>query len=127
MQPFEDSVESNRFKSFLESKHVDKYKNALFLILNRTAAQPETETKKTFEKFVNLFARQEDGSRQGIGKDQIILINTKAKLYYNTFQHLITENIKAELKEMGRKKAIEPFLKDAWQGSDGKKMRSSGN
>ena len=22
---------------------------------------------------------------------------------------------------MGRKKAIEPFLKDAWQGSDGKK------
>lgn len=121
LQPFEDSVESNRFKSFLESKHVDKYKNALFLILNRTAAQPETETKKTFEKFVNLFARQEDGSRQGIGKDQIILINTKAKLYYNTFQHLITENIKAELKEMGRKKAIEPFLKDAWQGSDGKK------
>lgn len=46
LQPFEDSVESNRFKSFLESKHVDKYKNALFLILNRTAAQPETETKR---------------------------------------------------------------------------------
>lgn len=121
LQSLENSVKSHCFKSFLESKYIDKYKNALFLILNQAAGRQETETKKAFEEFVNLFAHKEDGSGQGIGKEPILLVDCKAKLYYTAFQHLTTEKIKTKLKEMGRKNAIEPFLKDAWQESAGKK------
>ncbi|GAA6391748.1 dynamin family protein [Megasphaera sp.] len=117
LQSFEDSVEFNRFKSFLESKRVDKYKNALFLILPHAAERPETETKKAFEEFVNLFACQEDGS----GQEQIMLVDSKAKFYYNAFQHLTAEKIKDEMKELVHKHVIELFLKDAWLGSKGEK------
>lgn len=48
----------NSFKEFLESKSVDRNKNAMFLILTRAAAESEETIERAYEEFVNMFGIQ---------------------------------------------------------------------
>ncbi len=115
------AIEANSFKEFLESKSVDRNKNAMFLILTRAAAESDETIQRAYEEFVNMFGIQKNDIRQGIVKEQIISVDSKAELYYNTFLEMSTEEIKAEIKKMNAEKKIEPFLKAAWFDADGEK------
>lgn len=115
------AIEANSFKEFLESKSVDRNKNAMFLILTRAAAESDETIERAYEEFVNMFGIQKNDNRNGIVKEQIIPVDSKAKLYYNAFQTMSTEEIKAEIKKMNAEKKIEPFLKAAWFDADGEK------
>ncbi len=115
------AIEANSFKEFLESKSVDRNKNAMFLILTRAAAESDETIERAYEEFVNMFGIQKNDSRHGIVKEQIIPVDSKAELYYNAFQAMSTEDIKAEIKRMNAEKKIEPFLKAAWFDADGEK------
>ena len=115
------AIEANSFKEFLESKSVDRNKNAMFLILTRVAAESDETIERAYEEFVNMFGIQKNDNRHGIVKEQIIPVDSKAELYYNAFQAMSTEEIKAEIKKMNAEKKIEPFLKAAWFDADGEK------
>ncbi|MFR1231661.1 dynamin family protein [Dialister invisus] len=115
------AIEANSFKEFLESKSVDRNKNAMFLILTRAAAESDETIERAYEEFVNMFGTQKNDNRHGIVKEQIIPVDSKVELYYNAFQTMSTEEIKAEIKKMNAEKKIEPFLKAAWFDADGEK------
>lgn len=115
------AIEANSFKEFLESKSVDRNKNAMFLILTRAAAESDETIERAYEEFVNMFGIQKNDSRHGIIKEQIIPVDSKAELYYNEFQSMSTEEIKAAIKRMNTEKKIEPFIKAAWFDADGEK------
>lgn len=117
------AIEANSFKEFLESKSVDRNKNAMFLILTRAASESEETIERAYEEFVNMFGIQKNDSRHGIVKEQIISVDSKAKLYYNIFKTMPTLEIKNKIKRMNSEKKIEPFLKLAWFDSDGEKER----
>lgn len=115
------AIEANSFKEFLESKSVDRNKNAMFLILTRAASESEETIERAYEEFVNMFGIQKNDNRHGIVKEQIISVDSKAKLYYNIFKEMPTLEIKNKIKSMNSEKKIEPFLKLAWFDSDGEK------
>lgn len=115
------AIEANSFKEFLESKSVDRNKNAMFLILTRAAAESSDTIDRAYDEFVNMFGTQKNDSRHGIVKEQIIPVDSKAELYYNEFQSMSTKEIKAAIKQMNAEKKIEPFLKAAWFDADGEK------
>lgn len=115
------TIEANSFKEFLESKSVDRNKNAMFLILTRAAAESEETIERAYEEFVNMFGIQKNDSRHGIVKEQIISVDSKAKLYYNIFKTMPTLEIKNKIESMNSEKKIEPFLKLAWFDSNGEK------
>lgn len=112
------AIEANSFKDFLESSSVDRNKNAMFLVLTRSASESEETIERAHDEFLNMFAAQNDGASHGIVREQIIHVDSKAKLYLNTFKTLSTEGIKAEIKRRSADKKIEPFLKAAWYDSD---------
>lgn len=115
------AIEANSFKDFLESKSVDRNKNAMFLILTRAAAESDETIERAYEEFVNMFGIQKNENRHGIVKEQIIPIDSKSELYYNEFQAMSTEEIKIAIKQMNVEKKIEPFIKAAWFDADGEK------
>lgn len=115
------AIEANSFKEFLESKSVDRNKNAMFLILTRAASESEDTIERAYEEFVNMFGIQKNDNRHGIVKEQIISVDSKAKLYYNIFKEMPTLEIKNKIKSMNSEKKIEPFLKLAWFDSEGEK------
>lgn len=115
------AIEANSFKEFLESKSVDRNKNAMFLILTRATAESDETIERAYDEFVNMFGIQKNDSRHGIVKEQIIPVDSKAELYYNEFQSMSTEEIKVAIKRMNTEKKIEPFIKAAWFDADGEK------
>lgn len=115
------AIEAVSFREFLESKSVDRNKNTMFLILTRAAAESEETIERAYEEIVNMYGIQKMDSRHGIKKEQIIAVDSKAELYFNAFQTLSTEEIKAEIIKLTAEKKIEPFLKLAWFDADGEK------
>ena len=57
----------------------------------------------------------------GIVKEQIIPVDGKAELYYNEFQNMTTDEIKATIKALKAAEKAEPFLKAAWFDAEGDK------
>ncbi|MCD8052839.1 MAG: dynamin family protein [Lachnospiraceae bacterium] len=106
------AIEANSFKEFLESKSVDRNKNAMFLILTGTTAQTDEKNERAYEEFIKIFGVQQGESRHGIVKEQIIPADSLAELYYNEFRDKSTEDIKKIIKCGGKK--IDAFVRAAW-------------
>lgn len=115
------AIEANSFKEFLESKSVDRNKNAMFLILTRAAAESNETIERAYEEFVNIFGLQNNESEYGIVKEQIIPVDSKAELYYNQFHNMTTDEIMKKVKGLNSEKKLEPFVKAAWFDSYGDK------
>lgn len=108
------AIEANSFKRFLETTSVDRNKNALFLILTRSASESEETISQACTEFEKMFGVSQRDKRRGVAKKQIIPVDSKAELYYNSFASLSTEEIKNRIREMNTQKTAEPFLKAAW-------------
>ena len=115
------AIEANSFKDFLESSSVDRNKNAMFLVLTRTASESDETIDRAHKEFLNMFGAQDDGASHGIVKEQINHADSKAKLYLNAFKTLSTEEITAEITSKIAEKKIEPFLKLAWYDANHEK------
>lgn len=115
------AIEANSFKAFLESKSVDRNKNAMFLVLTRAASESEETIERACEECVNVFGIQKNEKWHGIIKEQIIPVDSKAELYYNKFYSMSTEEIKAAIEQMRTEKKIEPFVRMAWLDAFGEK------
>ena len=115
------AIEANSFKEFLESKSVDRNKNAMFLILTRAAAESDDNIERAYGEFIKMFGTQKKDARHGIVKEQIIHIDSKAELYHNHFKNIQTEEIKKQIGALNAEKKMEPFLKLAWVDADNNK------
>ena len=115
------AIEANSFKEFLDSKSVDRNKNAMFLVLTRTAHESQDTIDRAYEEFVNMFGATKTDSRHGIVKEQIIPVDSKAELYYNRFIGMSTPEIGDYIKRLRDEKKAEPFLSLAWADSCGDK------
>lgn len=112
------AIEANSFKEFLESKSVDRNKNAMFLILTRAASETEATIEEAYREFVKIFGTQKTEERKGVVQEQIIPVDSKAELYFNTFKNLTTEEISTKIKELNAEQKADSFLKAAWFDSD---------
>lgn len=115
------AIEANSFKEFLESKSVDRNKNAMFLVLTRTATESEDTIARAYEEFVNMFGTMKTDTRHGIVKEQIIPVDSKAELYFNRFKDMPTPEIKDYIKQLRDEKKAESFLSLAWADACGDK------
>lgn len=115
------AIEANSFKEFLESKSVDRNKNAMFLVLTRTAAESQDTIARAYEEFVNMFGAMKTDSRHGIVKEQIIPVDSKAELYYNRFVNMPTPEIRDYIKKLRDEQKAEAFLLLAWADACGDK------
>lgn len=112
------AIEANSFKEFLESKSVDRNKNAIFLILTRSASENEATIEEAYQEFVKIFGAQKSETARGIVKEQIIPVDSKAEMYFNFFSRLTTEDIKTKIKELNAEQRADDFLKLAWYEAD---------
>lgn len=108
------AIEANSFKEFLESKSVDRNKNAMFLILTRTASESPDTIARAYEEFVNMFGTMKSDTRHGIVKEQIIPVDSKAELYFNKFRNMPTPDIRDYIKQLRAEQKAEAFLSLAW-------------
>lgn len=115
------AIEANSFKEFLESKSVDRNKNAMFLVLTRTATESEDTIARAYEEFVNMFGTLKTDTRHGIVKEQIIPVDSKAELYFNHFKDMPTPEIRDYIKQLREAKKAESFLLLAWADACGDK------
>ena len=115
------AIEANSFKEFLESKSVDRNKNAMFLVLTRTATESEDTIARAYEEFVNMFGTLKTDTRHGIVKEQIIPVDSKAELYFNRFKDMPTPEIRDYIKQLREAKKAESFLSLAWADACGDK------
>ncbi len=115
------AIEANSFKEFLESKSVDRNKNALFLVLTRTASESQDTIARAYEEFVNMFGTMKTDTRHGIVKEQIIPVDSKAEMYYNKFVGMSTPDIKDYIKRLRDEQKAEAFLSLAWADACGNK------
>ncbi len=117
------AIEANSFKEFLESKSVDRNKNAIFLILTRSASENEATIEEAYQEFVKIFGSKNTGVSRGIIKEQIIPVDSKAEMYFNSFRNLTTEEIKKKIKELNAEQRADNFLKLAWYEADCEKKK----
>ena len=115
------AIEAISFKNFLESKSVDRNKNALFLVLTRTASESPDTIARAYEEFVNMFGTMKTDSRHGIVKEQIIPVDSKAELYFNKFREMPTPDIRDYVKQLRAEEKAEAFLSLAWADACGDK------
>lgn len=115
------AIEEKSFKEFLESKSVDRNKNAVFLVLTMTAKQSQDENAHLIEEFEKMFGTMEIDSRHGIFKDRIIAVDSLAKLYYNKFADMSTPDISDYMKRLRDEGKAEAFLSLAWLDASGDK------
>lgn len=108
------AIEANSFKEFLESKSVDRNKNAMFLVLTRTASESPDTIARAYEEFVNMFGTMKIDTRHGIIKDQIIPVDSKAELYFNKFRGMGTPEIEDYIEQLRSEQKAEAFLSLAW-------------
>lgn len=108
------AIEANSFKEFLESKSVDRNKNAMFLVLTRTASESQDTINRAYEEFINMFGTMKSDAKHGIVKEQIIPVDSKAELYFNKFKNMETPEIGDYIKELRNKEKAEAFLALAW-------------
>ena len=111
------AIEAISFKEFLESSSVDRNKNTMFLILTRSTNVPAAERQRAYDEFVNIFAAQNDGDSRGIARNQIIHVDSKAKLYLNAFKSLSTDEINVEIERGEQKGVLDDFITKAWYKS----------
>ena len=105
------ALESSSFKRFLESKSADRNRNAMFWILTRRADLNESE----------IIRLQDEAVRQctTINPKQIILLDSKAELFYNKAQNLTAEELEDYILELKKAKKLDNFVKGAWFDADG--------
>ena len=108
------AIEANSFKEFLESKSVDRNKNAMFLVLTRTASESPDTIARAYEEFVNMFGTMKTDTRHGIVKEQIIPVDSKAELYFNRFREMGTPEIRDYIRQLRAEQKAEAFLSLAW-------------
>lgn len=105
------ALESTSFKNFLKSKSADRNKNALFLLLSRAANETADNITRLHDEAIKIYP--------SINPKQIIPIDSKVELFYNSIQEMSIEEIQPYIMGLAREKKLDAFIKAAWFDSMG--------
>lgn len=101
------SLESTSFRSFLKSKSADRNKDAMFLVLTRTACETEGDIQRVLDEAVSQY----DG---GIKREHIIPVDSKAELFYKKAKKFNDEELRAYMGEMVEQDKLDSFIEASW-------------
>lgn len=102
------ALESRQFSEFLKDKSVERNKNALFLVLTRSANVTPAELERIKEEANKQFAKM-------IPSSNIIAVDSKSELYANLFANI--DNIGEKLTELNNEGTLDRFVPGIWFNS----------
>ncbi len=105
--------DTKSFKNFLEHNSNDRTKSAMFFIMTRAANEIEQNRNRIYDEVVRQFSN--------IDEKQIILIDSKAEIYYNMFKDLTSDEIDEKVSMLEEKGIADDFLSLALYRARGKK------
>ncbi len=100
------ALEASSFKQFLESKSIDRNKNAMFLILTRAANETKDNITHIHQEAFKQFSN--------INENQIIPIDSKVKLFYNRVKDMTIEEIEEIIQEEVAANRLDSFITVQW-------------
>lgn len=104
------ALEASSFKKFLNSKSVDRSKNAMFLILTRVANETQENITRIHQEAFKQFPN--------ISRQQIIPIDSKVKLFYNRVKDLTVEEIDTLIQQEAATQRLDSFIALPWYMSN---------
>lgn len=104
-------LEATSFRNFLQTKSADRNKDAMFLLLTRAANDTPDNVERIYEEALRQFP--------GINKSQIITVDSKAELFYNTASRLTSEALEDYLMQLNRERKLDSFVRLAWLDAEG--------
>lgn len=118
LRPVTDDPTNKAFRNFLKSSREDLNHKMVFLILTKAALEQDPDIK--LNEYVKMYASSDSGAHRRIDRKQILLADSKAKLYFNRFQKMSTRDIQTEMESEGNK---EDFLLLDWYKAQEDKKR----
>ena len=100
------ALEASSFRRFLQTKSADRNRNAMFLLLTRAANETKDNITRIYEEALRQFP--------GINPRQIIPVDSKAELFYNSAKNLTVEELTAHLMTLVSEEKLDAFITAAW-------------
>ena len=100
------ALEASSFRRFLQTKSADRNKNAMFLLLTRAANETKDNITRICEEALRQFP--------GINPKQIIPVDSKAELFYNSVKNLTVEELTTQLMALVSEEKLDAFITAAW-------------
>ena len=97
------ALESTSFRSFLDSKSVERNGNALFLILTRAANENPENLERLQQESLKLYGNT-------IQTSQIIGVDSKVELFINKISNMTVDEIEAYLDELDSSRRLDAFI-----------------
>lgn len=97
------ALESTSFRSFLDSKSVDRNENALFLILSRAANENHENLERLQNEALKLYGNT-------IKASHVIGIDSKVELFINEISTMTADEIESYLDELESKGRLDAFI-----------------
>lgn len=97
------ALESTSFRSFLDSKSVDRNENALFLILSRAANENHENLERLQNEALKLYGNT-------IKASHVIGIDSKVELFINEVSNMTADEIESYLDELESKGRLDAFI-----------------
>lgn len=97
------ALESTSFRSFLESKSVERNGNALFLILTRAANENPENLERLQHEALKLYGNT-------IKTSQIISVDSKVELFINKISNMTVDEIESYLDELDSNGRLDAFI-----------------
>ncbi len=100
------ALEATSFRRFLTTKSADRNKDAMFLLLTRAANETQENITKIHEEALKQIP--------GINEKQIIPIDSKVELFYNSVKDRTVEEIQNYMGTLARENQLDGFIAGAW-------------
>lgn len=109
------ALEASSFRRFLQTKSADRNKNAMFLLLTRSANETKDNITRIYEEALRQFP--------GINPKQIIPVDSKAELFYNSAKNLTVEDLTKHLMTLVSEEKLDAFITATWFKAAGKREK----
>ena len=100
------ALEATSFKKFLEGKSADRNRDAMFLILTRSANETPDNVARVRDEAFKQFP--------GINEHQIIHVDSKVEMFYNRVKDMSAEELVAYMAPLLEEDKLDSFLETPW-------------
>ncbi len=97
------ALESVSFRNFINTKSVDRNKNALFLVLTRAANENLENLERSQQEALKLYGKT-------VAPEQIIAVDSKVQLFINRISNMSVEEIENYLDQLESSGKLDAFI-----------------
>ena len=109
------ALESISFRRFLKTKSANRNSNAIFLLLTRSANETPDNVSRLYDEALRQYPE--------INCRQIIPVDSKAELFYNSVKELTAEDLTAELMDLVKEYKVDAFIIAEWFTAGGNREK----